>query len=423
MKRNLLVAMLFLVAVTIPAQADFVTGTVDDSGDTGYFSDTAFDSQGNPGICYNDAGGGMIMYATFVGNDWQTEEVGNVGTYCSLAFDSDDNPHVAFIKPGAVLTYWNHDGEQWNEVKSWLDSKAKSGVSLALDGNDRPWVTVVRNNVEGFYFAWMRANGTWKSGLGMDISLEVAGRDTSLTEDSSGSFVAYYGQGDTVQNPFVAMWNGTKWETPGEPDPFDGDDSWDVIGFDLAMARDDDGVMHIVYTNQTTKKLKYAAVKWPNDVQRREFVGNFTQRNIGDWTDNEASLDLALDSAGQPHVCFFDKANGEFHYGRRVGGAWQIATLDEGAHVGLNCSIAVDGSDEALIAYRDGDSGSLMGVFGDMPATDDDATDDDATDDDASDDDNAGDDDLVDDDAADDDDIIDDDTGDDDDDHDGGICG
>jgi len=62
---------------------------------------------------------------------------------------------------------------------------------------------------------------------------------------------------------------------------------------------------------------------------------------------------LALDASGNPHIAYFDELNGDLKYARRVGGAWQIQTVDSDGMVGKYPSLALDAGGNPCIAYFD----------------------------------------------------------------------
>jgi len=62
---------------------------------------------------------------------------------------------------------------------------------------------------------------------------------------------------------------------------------------------------------------------------------------------------LALDSAGNPHISYFDDTNENLKYTYHDGAAWQIQTADSGAFVGRHTSLALDSGDNPHISYWD----------------------------------------------------------------------
>jgi hypothetical protein len=62
---------------------------------------------------------------------------------------------------------------------------------------------------------------------------------------------------------------------------------------------------------------------------------------------------LALDSAGRPHISYYDDQNGYLKYAWWDGTQWQVETVDDDGSVGTWNSLALDADDHAHISYRD----------------------------------------------------------------------
>jgi len=68
---------------------------------------------------------------------------------------------------------------------------------------------------------------------------------------------------------------------------------------------------------------------------------------------------LALDSAGHPHISYYDYTNTDLKYARWTGSAWDIQTVDNGGVVGGLTSLALDSTDHPHISYLDGTNDDL----------------------------------------------------------------
>jgi hypothetical protein len=81
--------------------------------------------------------------------------------------------------------------------------------------------------------------------------------------------------------------------------------------------------------------------------------------NDSGWTS------LALDSAGNPHISYYDNANRDLKYANWNGTSWTIETVDSAGDVGRDGSIVVDGSGNPHISYRDSTNGALKYAYHD----------------------------------------------------------
>jgi hypothetical protein len=68
---------------------------------------------------------------------------------------------------------------------------------------------------------------------------------------------------------------------------------------------------------------------------------------------------LALDSAGNPHISYYDATNRALKYAKWTGSAWSIQTVDSYGAVGLYTSIALDSAGNPHISYYDNTNGDL----------------------------------------------------------------
>jgi len=167
-----------------------------------------------------------LKYAHWTGATWAVTTVDSnyAGSGCSLALDSNDNPHISYYSvthrdPHAgdigPLNYAFWDGS------SWVTQKVTSGSppgesSLALDYSNRPHIAMSDSASRGrTYISW---NGSsWATniiGLYPDANAYGSGSGVSLALDSSNRpYVSYcFAKFNTVAVAF-GWWNGSGWVT------------------------------------------------------------------------------------------------------------------------------------------------------------------------------------------------------------------
>ncbi len=120
-------------------------------------------------------------------------------------------------------------------------------------------------------------------------------------------------------------------------------------GFSCDLEVEADGTIHVAYRDDGDEDMEYAQ-RSPADVWTLETV---------DAADDAGSFaTLALASDGTPHVAyyrnfFFFTDAWELRHAARSGGSWSVQTAHSGLGFGAFASLALDPSDQAMIAFRD----------------------------------------------------------------------
>ncbi len=73
---------------------------------------------------------------------------------------------------------------------------------------------------------------------------------------------------------------------------------------------------------------------------------------------------LALDSAGRPHISYYDRTNGDLKYAYFDGASWHIETVDSAGDVGKDTSLALDSNGRPHISYYDETNRDLKYAWG-----------------------------------------------------------
>ena len=89
--------------------------------------------------------------------------------------------------------------------------------------------------------------------------------------------------------------------------------------------------------------MKYA--KWTGSKWSRQIVDSVGYRG--------GSTSIALDSAGYPHISYYDATNEDLKYAKWTGSKWSIQTVDSEGDVGGSSSIALDSASYPHISYRE----------------------------------------------------------------------
>ncbi len=211
-----------------------------------------------------------------------------------------------------------------------------TGHSLRLDTSNHPHIAYGSDHL---YHAW-NDGVSWKTEI-VDPAPGV-GYAASLAINNTNGWpgISYYD--DFNHSLKLALWNGTAWTLQTV-------DSAPYAGFTSSLAFDSTGKPRIAYVDYVSSsgiyRVKYAA--WTG-----------TAWNIFPVIDNagEASLSLALDQGGGPHISYWRNdypRTGGLIYASWGAGSWTLQIVEADLDSGKNNALAFDSLDKPHIAYLD----------------------------------------------------------------------
>ncbi len=318
--------------------------------------------QGYPVIAYSDALGNL-KYAALNPQTltWNLLRVDAGGGYTSLAVDAAGIVHVAYLGATGQLKYWkNNQGQGLIQV---IDSETGLGGmgffnSIQVDGSGVPRVS---------YYYWKAPDGlptadrlkfAFASGSSWARTFADPtfgrGRYNSLGLDALGTLYIAYFDG-TARRLRLANGAGGIFATQvvdsvGEPGYFNS------IAIDRTTS-----LPRISYIAGTSFQLRYAsALTLTPTTSTWSFQDVAGVGPIGDGS----VTSLALDSAGNPHISYYDAATTSLKYASRAGGVWTVQTVDSAGDVGAYSSLKLDSSDRPIISYYDATTSALKIAYG-----------------------------------------------------------
>jgi hypothetical protein len=323
------------------AQAAWVIQQVDIGGQEGQYTAIALDSTDHPHISYYDVANQDLEYTHWDGTAREVAVVdgaGDVGQYGDIALDGAGHPHISYYdSANSALRYAHWTGTAW--LTETLESGTVQGedTGIAVDGSGNPHISYVTYDGNTYLLRYAhQVGGVWQYET-LDSNSEP--KHTSLALDTAGHPHISYFDWNTDCVKFL-RWNGSLWESGPSVSADEGD---------TAIAVDGSGGVHIAFFQQGLQYLFWPGSGMPT-VQLIDAEGY-------DHTS------LALDSASQPHITYFDNAF-DLRYVRWAGGNWENYRVDSPGRVGEYNSLALSSDGTPHISYYDDTNGDLCYATG-----------------------------------------------------------
>ena len=271
------------------------------AADTVDFPTLALDAAGRPHISYYDNANAYLKYAYHDGITWQFTTLGARSSRTSLVLDAQDHPHISTgpdsLYPGSVR-YFYYDGSAWIS-QTVVSADVRGYTSLALDTAGRPHISFIDRDIWHLQYAYYDG-AAWQVQSVAEASTSNANQSTSLVLDA-------------LDQPCIAY----------------------LYEFDLRYLYADGSPRG---GNDPSSQRSGHPEDWQIEIVDRG-------GDVGQWTS------LALDTAAQPHISYYDNTNSDLKYAYHDGTAWQIETVDSAGNVGYYTSLALDSADQPHISY------------------------------------------------------------------------
>jgi len=353
------VLVLFSVSVIHPVMAaeendkNFGEWTITPIGAVESLEATSFamSKTGVPQVSYYDDATGSIMYATKAGTAWHTEKVADsAGTYMtSVAIDPAGNPAISFgdgLHFGNLM-YAQKNGTHWDSTIVAKGSVGDAGQysSLAFDAAGNPHIAY--NDGQNFarlrYASWNASSKAWEYDVidsGGDLG--DTGYNPSLVFDAGGVPHVAYRDGKKYPSLMYAVKNGANWTTTVVDN---GGDITGNTGYSASLALDTAGNPHIAYYDQKNEVLRYAS--WNGTGWKLEWI----ERN----DKAEPYTSLAIDAQNIPHIGYPEYFQNKLKYAtyNATFARWDLRLIDTPRDAGKYAKIALDPAGHPNFIYYD----------------------------------------------------------------------
>lgn len=293
-------------------QMDASTETVDDEGDTGYYSSSIMDADGTLYVAYRTA---------FEGSSDQVklarQSAGQTGWEYFTVYEGTGRYVSLDVAAGKFHVTFHEGG-------------SKSLVYMSIDSGNP-------------------GAGPW-SEVTVDDSTGDPGRYSSVSVDNAGKVhISYWNKG--LDDLHYATNAGGAFATTVVAGKQVVDGEEERVGQFSSMALDAAGKAHMATYNATCECLEYVT-NAGGDWSR--IIIDDSKPQIGKYTS------IAVDSKGAVHIAYRDKLLEDLRYASNSTGTWTVETVDgESAWVGSDTAIVVDADDNVHITYNQGDTDYL----------------------------------------------------------------
>lgn len=295
------------------------------------------------------------MYAIQNHTQWTLNVIDSswhIGSYFSLILDTNDNPHVSYIDYSSnALKYASLNESNWTiETVSLNQNDGPYPYqALTLDHNNKPHIAFI----DGAEHALKYATKTGTSWSIQTIANDSNGNKDTFTSPSiaidaeCNPHISYADNSKSPNALKYASWIGSAWSTQTV--------DYGEQRIQTSLVLDADDIPHISYLcwNNTSYQLQYA-----------DFIEG--KWNIQLLDENASDPSLALDSTGNPHICYtqVNEVNGFFRsenlkYAVWTGSSWDINLVQANS---WNPSLALDATSNPSVSFRE-DSNGGQGII------------------------------------------------------------
>lgn len=359
---------------------EWAVETVDPAPGVGMHASLACGADGSLHIAYFDDLNQDLKYAHRDGAGWHIETVGNGGKFTSVALDAQGRPHITYQDEDLNYAWRADDG--WHIEVIDVPYAPGGFSSLALDSQGRPHISHYEMINDDLLYSFKDAAG-WQTetvasqgdvGWHSSIAVDAEGRPhisyydrwqysvAYARRDSAGWLIDTLGRGGnwtslaldaqgvphigfcTTSGPVHASHDGTAWVMETLTGPADY----------ASLAVDDAGGVvlsyHVWDPSTGSRGVRFS----------RKTQGAWETATVSQGADVGIYTASAIDASGFLHACYVNSVDGGIHYAVQTADGWEVQTPGQ---AGIDLSLALDGQGSPHIAFHDDDADAIRYLF------------------------------------------------------------
>ncbi|MCL5278136.1 MAG: hypothetical protein M1517_10255 [Deltaproteobacteria bacterium] len=293
----------------------------------------------------------------------------DTGYFTSLAMDGNDNPWIAYYDNTAgALKLAHYNGASF--VTEVVDDSGSTGwyPSLVLDARGEPHITYYDAKDHVLKYAYKTQQG-WVIQTINDLNIGGYGEYSSLKLDVGGNphfcYISHV-LNDELRYGFIDS-QGVLLETADS-----GQSQWTTTGtgnIDLTTSLQllPNGSPVISYYDASNGILKMTQYDPATQTWDTQIVASGSELpspdNLAASKDVGMYNSLVLDSDNDPHISYYDADYGTLRYAYFNGVIWTYQYIDTKGFAGAYNSIALDQSGNPIVAYQDVTNGAVKIAF------------------------------------------------------------
>ena len=255
----------------------------------------AVDAMNHPHVSYTASGsycGGGARLASFNGTAWNTQSVApgsNLGCHSAIVIDDDDRVHVAYqSRSDSTLMLATNPSGTWNRYAVDATSVATKRypgyyTSMAIDESGQFHLAHFDEWNDDLRYSTGVPNGQWTTTI---VDATGKGRDPVIAIDGAGSpHIMYHTWSGfdlkhATLDASVGSWQVTTVASVGS------------VGDSTSFVLDDDGMIHVAFSDESANVLRYANLSTGVSVTREITVRFGSHASVTGTVINDRTIRL-----------------------------------------------------------------------------------------------------------------------------------